>query len=122
MRSRVWFFGFFGFLVTQSLIFQKVVLYKYYYCHVFVIFEKFQIKTGRLPIRNGFYTTNRHGVNAYTPQNIVGGISETEKLMPQILKEVRYPASDEILLRGLGYKGTWEGATLVPGGGGGGGY
>ena len=32
-------------LVTRSfilfLIFQREVLYKYYYCHVFVIFEKF---------------------------------------------------------------------------------
>ena len=44
--------------------------------------------TGRLPIRNGFYSTNRHGVNAYTPQTIVGGITETEYLMPQLLKEV----------------------------------
>ena len=44
-------FGF-GFLVSKGrvlvtrpfiliLIFQREVLYKYYYCHVFVIFEKF---------------------------------------------------------------------------------
>ena len=47
------------------------------------------LSPGRLPIRNGFYTTNRHGVNAYTPQDIVGGISETEYLMPELLKEVQ---------------------------------
>eukprot|EP00116_Pleurobrachia_bachei_P004315 sb/3464577/ len=43
---------------------------------------------GRLPIRNGFYTTNRHGVNAYTPQQIVGGIDESEILLSELLKEV----------------------------------
>jgi len=48
------------------------------------------IMTGRLPIRNGFYTTNAHARNAYTPQNIVGGISETEVLLPQILKQGGY--------------------------------
>ena len=38
-------FGFLVSKVTQSfiliLIFQREVLYKYYYCHVFVILEKF---------------------------------------------------------------------------------
>ncbi|XP_063690653.1 N-acetylgalactosamine-6-sulfatase-like [Bolinopsis microptera] len=48
------------------------------------------LMTGRLPIRNGFYSTNRHGVNAYTPQTIVGGITETEYLLPQLLKEGGY--------------------------------
>eukprot|EP00116_Pleurobrachia_bachei_P009514 sb/3469776/ len=46
------------------------------------------IELGRLPIRNGFYTTNRHGVNAYTPQQIVGGIDESEILLSELLKEV----------------------------------
>uniref|UniRef100_A0A8C7XDF7 N-acetylgalactosamine-6-sulfatase n=1 Tax=Oryzias sinensis TaxID=183150 RepID=A0A8C7XDF7_9TELE len=46
--------------------------------------------TGRLPIRNGFYTTNGHARNAYTPQEIVGGISKDEILLPQLLKEKGY--------------------------------
>ncbi|XP_076831146.1 N-acetylgalactosamine-6-sulfatase [Brachyhypopomus gauderio] len=46
--------------------------------------------TGRLPIRNGFYTTNAHARNAYTPQEIVGGISNEEILLPEILKKQGY--------------------------------
>uniref|UniRef100_A0A8D3BIV0 N-acetylgalactosamine-6-sulfatase n=1 Tax=Scophthalmus maximus TaxID=52904 RepID=A0A8D3BIV0_SCOMX len=46
--------------------------------------------TGRLPVRNGFYTTNAHARNAYTPQDIVGGISKDEILLPQMLKKKGY--------------------------------
>ncbi|XP_074522304.1 N-acetylgalactosamine-6-sulfatase [Halichoeres trimaculatus] len=46
--------------------------------------------TGRLPVRNGFYTTNAHARNAYTPQEIVGGISDDEILLPQMLKKNGY--------------------------------
>uniref|UniRef100_A0A1A8RQD1 N-acetylgalactosamine-6-sulfatase n=4 Tax=Nothobranchius TaxID=28779 RepID=A0A1A8RQD1_9TELE len=46
--------------------------------------------TGRLPVRNGFYTTNAHARNAYTPQEIVGGISKDEILLPQLLKKQGY--------------------------------
>ncbi|XP_029283150.1 LOW QUALITY PROTEIN: N-acetylgalactosamine-6-sulfatase [Cottoperca gobio] len=46
--------------------------------------------TGRLPVRNGFYTTNAHARNAYTPQEIVGGISKDEILLPQLLKKKSY--------------------------------
>lgn len=46
--------------------------------------------TGRLPIRNGFYTSTYHGHNGYTPQNIVGGISDTEILLPEVLREYGY--------------------------------
>uniref|UniRef100_H3CVK4 N-acetylgalactosamine-6-sulfatase n=1 Tax=Tetraodon nigroviridis TaxID=99883 RepID=H3CVK4_TETNG len=46
--------------------------------------------TGRLPVRNGFYTTNGHARNAYTPQEIVGGISKDEILLPQMLKKRGY--------------------------------
>lgn len=46
--------------------------------------------TGRLPIRNGFYTTNAHARNAYTPQEIVGGISANETLLPELLLEAGY--------------------------------
>ncbi|XP_039650166.1 N-acetylgalactosamine-6-sulfatase isoform X1 [Perca fluviatilis] len=46
--------------------------------------------TGRLPVRNGFYTTNAHARNAYTPQEIVGGISKDEILIPQMLKKKGY--------------------------------
>ncbi|XP_023235609.1 N-acetylgalactosamine-6-sulfatase-like [Centruroides sculpturatus] len=46
--------------------------------------------TGRLPIRNGFYTTNAHARNAYTPQEIVGGIQNQEILLPELLKSAGY--------------------------------
>lgn len=46
--------------------------------------------TGRLPVRNGFYTTNAHARNAYTPQEIVGGISKDEIILPQMLKKKGY--------------------------------
>uniref|UniRef100_A0A8C5MRW4 N-acetylgalactosamine-6-sulfatase n=1 Tax=Leptobrachium leishanense TaxID=445787 RepID=A0A8C5MRW4_9ANUR len=46
--------------------------------------------TGRLPIRNGFYTTNGHARNAYTPQEIVGGIPDSEILLPELLKKAGY--------------------------------
>nr|XP_058972971.1 N-acetylgalactosamine-6-sulfatase-like [Pocillopora verrucosa] len=46
--------------------------------------------TGRLPIRNGFYTTNAHARNGYTPQNIVGGIQDNEDLLPELLKSEGY--------------------------------
>ena len=47
-------------------------------------------KLGRLPIRNGFYTDNIRARNAYTPQEIVGGISDWEILIPELLKNVGY--------------------------------
>ncbi|XP_033075232.1 N-acetylgalactosamine-6-sulfatase isoform X1 [Trachypithecus francoisi] len=46
--------------------------------------------TGRLPIRNGFYTTNAHARNAYTPQEIVSGIPDSEQLLPELLKKAGY--------------------------------
>ncbi|KAK3730552.1 hypothetical protein RRG08_006401 [Elysia crispata] len=46
--------------------------------------------SGRLPIRNGFYTTNQRGHNSYAPQNIDGGISDYEILLPELLKEHGY--------------------------------
>ncbi|XP_016076553.1 PREDICTED: N-acetylgalactosamine-6-sulfatase isoform X3 [Miniopterus natalensis] len=46
--------------------------------------------TGRLPIRNGFYTTNAQARNAYTPQEVVGGIPDTELLLPKLLKGAGY--------------------------------
>ncbi|NWW13013.1 GALNS sulfatase, partial [Oreocharis arfaki] len=46
--------------------------------------------TGRLPVRNGFYTTNGHARNAYTPQDIVGGIPDSELLLPELLKKAGY--------------------------------
>lgn len=46
--------------------------------------------TGRLPIRNGFYTTNAHARDGYTPQYIVGGIQDNEVLLPKLLKSEGY--------------------------------
>ncbi|XP_064599752.1 N-acetylgalactosamine-6-sulfatase-like [Liolophura sinensis] len=46
--------------------------------------------SGRLPIRNGFYSDNAHARNAYTPQVIVGGINDTEILFPELLQKAGY--------------------------------
>ena len=46
--------------------------------------------TGRLPVRNGFYTTNDHGRDSYAPQIIMGGISSEEVLLPELLAEAGY--------------------------------
>lgn len=46
--------------------------------------------SGRLPIRNGFYTTNAHARNAYTPQDIVGGIPDSEILLSELLQKGGY--------------------------------
>ncbi|XP_046328967.2 N-acetylgalactosamine-6-sulfatase-like isoform X1 [Haliotis rufescens] len=46
--------------------------------------------SGRLPIRNGFYSNNDHARNAYTPQNIVGGIPDEEILFPELLQQAGY--------------------------------
>ncbi|XP_053402035.1 N-acetylgalactosamine-6-sulfatase-like isoform X1 [Mercenaria mercenaria] len=48
------------------------------------------LMSGRLPIRNGFYSDNAHARNAYTPQDIVGGIPDDEILLPEILKKAGY--------------------------------
>ncbi|XP_076989395.1 N-acetylgalactosamine-6-sulfatase isoform X1 [Tamandua tetradactyla] len=46
--------------------------------------------TGRLPIRSGFYTSNARARNAYTPQEVVGGIPDSERLLPALLKKAGY--------------------------------
>lgn len=46
--------------------------------------------TGRLPVRNGFYTTNHKARNSYTPQEIVGGISTDEILISEVLAKTGY--------------------------------
>ena len=46
--------------------------------------------TGRLPVRNGFYSDNYRGRNAYTPQNIMGGIRDSELLISEALKKAGY--------------------------------
>ncbi|CAG0896191.1 unnamed protein product [Cyprideis torosa] len=46
--------------------------------------------TGRLPVRTGFFSDNAPGRNAYTPQEIVGGIPDSEVLLSEALKEYGY--------------------------------
>ena len=46
--------------------------------------------TGRLPLRNGFYQSTYPGRNAYTPQDIMGGIQDQELLIPELLGKVGY--------------------------------
>lgn len=41
--------------------------------------------TGRLPVRNGFYTSNVKARNSYVPQEMVGGISTSEILISELL-------------------------------------
>lgn len=54
--------------------------------------------TGRLPIRNGFYTTNTKARNSYVPQEMVGGISDEEILLPELLDTVRYKLDSSAML------------------------
>ena len=46
--------------------------------------------TGRLPLRTGFHQNTFPGRNAYTPQEIVGGIQDSEVLLPELLATVGY--------------------------------
>ena len=46
--------------------------------------------TGRLPLRTGFYQNTFPGRNAYTPQEILGGIQDSEVLLPELLATVGY--------------------------------
>lgn len=46
--------------------------------------------SGRLPIRNGFYSTNKKARNSYSPQDVMGGIADSEILFSEVLKEHGY--------------------------------
>ena len=46
--------------------------------------------TGRLPLRTGFYQNTFPGRNAYTPQEILAGIPDSEVLLPEVLASVGY--------------------------------
>lgn len=48
------------------------------------------LMTGRLPILNGLYTTNIKARNSYIPQELLGGISPDEILLPELLREAGY--------------------------------
>ena len=43
-----------------------------------------------MPLKNGFYQTTYPGRNAYTPQEMVGGIPDTELLLPEVLATAGY--------------------------------
>ena len=58
--------------------------------YAFLVSARAALMTGRLPIRNGFYSTNAHARNAYTPQRIVGGIADNEILLPELLNAGGY--------------------------------
>lgn len=57
---------------------------------MYLIAARAALLTGRLPIRNGFYTDNAHARNGYTPQDIVGGIQDDEILIPELLQKAGY--------------------------------
>ena len=59
-------------------------------CVVFQSTARAALLSGRLPIRNGFYTTNQHARNAYVPQFLDGGIQDGEVLLPELLRTVGY--------------------------------
>ena len=56
------------------------------------------IIAGRLPLRTGFYQNTYPGRNAYTPQQIMGGIPNVELLIPEILATVGYRLEFRICL------------------------
>ena len=53
--------------------------------------------TGRLPIRNGFYTTNQKARNSLTLQEVVGGIPKDEILISELLDKVKTKFSLDLL-------------------------
>ncbi|XP_056881635.1 N-acetylgalactosamine-6-sulfatase isoform X1 [Takifugu flavidus] len=69
---------------------QGMLLLNFYTANPLCSPSRAALLTGRLPVRNGFYTTNGHARNAYTPQEIVGGISKDEILLPRMLKKRGY--------------------------------
>uniref|UniRef100_A0A672GC31 Sulfatase N-terminal domain-containing protein n=1 Tax=Salarias fasciatus TaxID=181472 RepID=A0A672GC31_SALFA len=69
---------------------QGMLLTNFYTANPLCSPSRAALLTGRLPVRNGFYTTNGHARNAYTPQEIVGGISKDEILLPAMLKKNGY--------------------------------
>uniref|UniRef100_A0A3B5L8K6 Galactosamine (N-acetyl)-6-sulfatase n=1 Tax=Xiphophorus couchianus TaxID=32473 RepID=A0A3B5L8K6_9TELE len=69
---------------------QGILLTNFYTANPLCSPSRAALLTGRLPVRNGFYTTNAHARNAYTPQEIVGGISKDEILLPEMLKKNGY--------------------------------
>ncbi|XP_034436973.1 N-acetylgalactosamine-6-sulfatase [Hippoglossus hippoglossus] len=69
---------------------QGMLLPNFYTANPLCSPSRASLLTGRLPVRNGFYTTNAHARNAYTPQEIVGGISKDEILLPRLLKKKGY--------------------------------
>uniref|UniRef100_A0A3Q2TJR3 N-acetylgalactosamine-6-sulfatase n=1 Tax=Fundulus heteroclitus TaxID=8078 RepID=A0A3Q2TJR3_FUNHE len=69
---------------------QGMLLTNFYTANPLCSPSRAALLTGRLPVRNGFYTTNAHARNAYTPQEIVGGISKDEILLPEMLKKKGY--------------------------------
>ncbi|GIX97100.1 n-acetylgalactosamine-6-sulfatase [Caerostris darwini] len=68
---------------------QGTVLTDFYTANPLCSPSRAALLTGRLPIRNGFYTDNAHARNAYTPQEIVGGIT-SEILLPELLNKAGY--------------------------------
>ncbi|XP_020508512.2 N-acetylgalactosamine-6-sulfatase [Labrus bergylta] len=69
---------------------QGMLLPNFYTANPLCSPSRASLLTGRLPVRNGFYTTNAHARDAYTPQEIVGGIPKEEILIPQMLKKKGY--------------------------------
>uniref|UniRef100_UPI0037E8D7A6 N-acetylgalactosamine-6-sulfatase n=1 Tax=Semicossyphus pulcher TaxID=241346 RepID=UPI0037E8D7A6 len=69
---------------------QGMLLPNFYTANPLCSPSRASLLTGRLPIRNGFYTTNAHARNSYTPQEIVGGIPRDEIVIPQMLKKQGY--------------------------------
>ncbi|KAL8581144.1 hypothetical protein ACOMHN_033592 [Nucella lapillus] len=69
---------------------QGMLLPEFYSANPLCSPSRASLMTGRLPIRNGFYSTNGHARNAYTPQDIVGGIPDSEILLPEILQKHGY--------------------------------
>lgn len=45
--------------------------------------------SGRLPVRNGFYSS-QHARNSYTPQEVIGGINDSEILFSEVLQKAGY--------------------------------
>uniref|UniRef100_A0A8C8HY85 Sulfatase N-terminal domain-containing protein n=1 Tax=Oncorhynchus tshawytscha TaxID=74940 RepID=A0A8C8HY85_ONCTS len=74
----------------DSMVAQGMLFPNFYTANPLCSPSRASLLTGRLPVRNAFYTTNAYARNAYTPQEIVGGISKDKILLPQVLKKKGY--------------------------------
>ena len=73
-------------MIMQARMARQGILFPEFYTSAAICSpSRASLLTGRLPLRNGFYQNTYTGRNAYTPQQIIGGIPENEVLVSELL-------------------------------------